>query len=417
MSSRRCCYKESTKDMNLRRIFLSILSFGVAGLLVFMYFHAWIEEQPIVLRYKIQQEQSNKAWNQPTKFPGKFRKSFKTPEAVSYRAKELSNGTTSKPTTYAFNRSDVSLRKKLSQQRKMRNLLLKKLFEPVINLPVGQLLNRSLATDDVQEQRRQFLANFCKKYYTSKHRTSLIRLVSRVYVEDKHRLLYCEVPKAGCSNWKRVLMVLNGLASNPHNISHNFVHYGKHLRRLDSYSLQETYQFLSTFTKVLFVRDPMERLVSAFRDKFEHPNVYYHPVFGKAILKKYRANASAEALSTGAGVTFSEFVHYLLDPQKPVGMDIHWEPISKLCSPCLINYDFIGKFENLENDANSFLKLIGAPLELQFPSFKDRHSTDERTTAAVVKQYLLQISPLERQQIYNFYYLDYLMFNYSKPHF
>ncbi|XP_078071746.1 carbohydrate sulfotransferase 9-like [Mustelus asterias] len=414
MSRGRCCYKESTKDMNLRRIFLSILSFGVVGLLVFMYFHAWMEERPLALRYKIQQVQSNKAWNLPTEIPGTLRQSSKTTEAVSHHVEESINGTASKATTPG---GGDSLRKKLSQQRKMRNLLLKKLFEPIINLPGDRPGNRSLVTDGVQQRRKRFLANFCKKYYISKHRASLIRLVSRVYVEDRHKLLYCEVPKAGCSNWKRVLMVLNGLALSPHNISHDFVHYGKHLRRLDSYSLQETYEFLNTFTKVLFVRDPMERLVSAFRDKFEHPNIYYHPVFGKAILKKYRSNASAEALSTGAGVTFSEFVHYLLDPQKPVGMDIHWEPISQLCSPCLINYDFIGKFEHLESDANHFLNLIGAPLQLHFPSFKDRHSTDQRTTLAVVKQYLLQISPLERQQIYNFYYLDYLMFNYSKPHF
>ncbi|XP_038664508.1 carbohydrate sulfotransferase 9-like [Scyliorhinus canicula] len=370
-----------------------------------------------VQSYKIQQVQSDKAWSQQTKTAGKLRKSFKTAAAVSLRVAEFSNGTASKSTAHPFGEGDDLLKKKLSQQRKMRNLLLKKLFEPIISLPVDHLLNRSLATDDAQERRKQSLADFCKKYYFSKHRTSLIRLVSRLYVEDKHKILYCEVPKAGCSNWKRVLMVLNGLASSPHNISHNFVHYGKHLRRLDSYSLQETYEFLNTFTKVLFVRDPMERLVSAFRDKFEHPNIYYHPVFGKAILKKYRTNASAEALSTGAGVSFREFVHYLLDPEKPIGMDIHWEPISRLCSPCLINYDFIGKFENLESDANYFLKLIDAPLPLQFPTFKDRHSTEERTTSVVVKQYLLQISPLEREQIYKFYYLDYLMFNYSKPHF
>ncbi|XP_067887224.1 carbohydrate sulfotransferase 9-like isoform X2 [Heterodontus francisci] len=375
------------------------------------------ERHSSLLRYKLQRGQSDKVWYQPNKIPGEHRISFKTTGAAGNRIKEIRNGIASKATTYTFDEVDNSLKKRLSQQSKMKNLLLKKLFEPIIYLPTVHPLNRSLVTDNIQERRKRFLADFCKKYNISKHRISLRRLVSRVYVEDKNKLLYCEVPKAGCSNWKRVLMVLNGLASSPHNISHNFVHYGKHLRRLDSYSLQETYEFLSTFTKILFVRDPMERLVSAFRDKFEHPNVYYHPVFGRAILKKYRTNASTEALKTGSGVTFREFVHYLLDPQKPVGMDIHWEQISRLCSPCLINYDFIGKFENLENDANYFLKLIGAPPELHFPSFKDRHSSDGRTTSALVEKYLHQISPLERQQIYNFYYLDYLMFNYSKPHF
>ncbi|XP_072425826.1 carbohydrate sulfotransferase 9-like [Chiloscyllium punctatum] len=399
----RCCYKDSAKDMNLRHIFLSILSFGVAGLLLIMYFHVWIEEQPVVLRYKIHQDQTTKVWIGPTEIQEK------SVEAKADRAKGPSPRTGPRPGTGPA-RDGTSLRK----QRKVGSLLLKRFLQPA---PLGPRSERTLAVDEDHERRRLHVAEFCRRYQVSRPRGSLNRLVSRVYVEDRHKLLYCEVPKAGCSNWKRVLMVLNGLASSPYNISHQFVHYGTHLRRLDSYSLHKSYQLLGSFTKVLFVRDPMERLVSAFRDKFEHPNVYYHPVFGKAILRKYRANASAEALGTGAGVTFGEFVHYLLDPQKPVGMDIHWEPISRLCSPCLIDYDFIGKFEDLEKDANYFLKLIGAPVDLQFPSFKDQHSSDERTTSLVVKHYLLQIPPLQRQQLYNLYYLDYLMFNYSKPRF
>ncbi|XP_008941616.1 PREDICTED: carbohydrate sulfotransferase 9-like, partial [Merops nubicus] len=31
--------------MNLRQVFVSVLMFGVAGLLLFMYLHAWMEEQ------------------------------------------------------------------------------------------------------------------------------------------------------------------------------------------------------------------------------------------------------------------------------------------------------------------------------------------------------------------------------------
>ena len=57
------------------------------------------------------------------------------------------------------------------------------------------------------------------------------------------------------------------------------------MKKLDSFDLKGIYSRLNTYTKAVFVRDPMERLVSAFRDKFEHPNSYYHPVFGKAIIK------------------------------------------------------------------------------------------------------------------------------------
>lgn len=267
-----------------------------------------------------------------------------------------------------------------------------------------------------QQERKRVMREACAKYRASSSRRAVTpRHVSRIFVEDRHRVLYCEVPKAGCSNWKRVLMVLAGLASTTADIHHNTVHYGSALKRLDTFDRQGILHRLSTYTKMLFVREPFERLVSAFRDKFEHPNSYYHPVFGKAILARYRANASREALRTGSGVRFPEFIQYLLDVHRPVGMDIHWDHVSRLCSPCLIDYDFVGKFESMEDDANFFLSLIHAPRNLTFPRFKDRHAQEARTTARITHQYFAQLSAPQRQRAYDFYYMDYLMFNYSKP--
>ncbi|XP_029576950.1 carbohydrate sulfotransferase 8 [Salmo trutta] len=267
----------------------------------------------------------------------------------------------------------------------------------------------------IQEARRRLMKEVCAKYKSSISRTITPHHVSRIYVEDKYKLLYCEVPKAGCSNWKRILMVLSGLASSTHEIKHDAVHYGNHLKRLDSFDRQGITQRLETYTKVLFVREPLERLVSAFRDKFENPNTYYHPVFGKPIISKYRVNASKVALRTGSGVTFQEFMQYLLDVHRPVGMDIHWEPTSQLCSPCLLDYNFIGKFETMEEEANFLLRRTGAPHNLTFPSFKDRNPKAERTSTHLTHRYFAQLSTSERQRAYDFYYMDYLMFNYSKP--
>ncbi|XP_018095974.1 carbohydrate sulfotransferase 8 isoform X2 [Xenopus laevis] len=268
---------------------------------------------------------------------------------------------------------------------------------------------------EMQIERKKLMRDICSKYKSSSRRIITPYHVSRIFVEDKHKLLYCEVPKAGCSNWKRVLMVLNGLASSTKDIHHNTVHYGNYLKRLDSFDRNGIFYRLNTYTKMIFVREPFERVVSAFRDKFEHANNYYHPVFGKAIISKYRRNATKEALWTGSGVHFTEFIQYLLDVHRPVGMDIHWDHVSRLCSPCLIDYDFIGKFESMEEDADFLLHLIGAPKNLTFPRFKDRHSNEERTTNKITQQYFAQLSPTERQRTYDFYYMDYQMFNYSKP--
>lgn len=267
-----------------------------------------------------------------------------------------------------------------------------------------------------QESRRRLLADVCAKYQSgvSERRVSQ-RQVSRVFVEDQSRLLYCEVPKAGCSNWKRVLMVLGGSATSTRDIPHDAAHYANHLRRLESYDRAGIADRLRSYTKVLFVREPFERLVSAFRDKFESPNSYYHPVFGRAIISRYRTNATSTALRTGAGVNFREFVQYLLDVRRPVGMDIHWEPVSQLCSPCALQYNFIGKFESLEEDANFVLQSVGAPRNLTFPDFKDRNPLAERTSSTITQTYFAQLNATERQRAFDFYYMDYLMFNYPKP--
>lgn len=282
--------------------------------------------------------------------------------------------------------------------------------------PAGSRPPHDGAEDLQQELRRRLLSEVCGRYRAGggEQRVSG-RQVSRVFVEDRSRLLYCEVPKAGCSNWKRVLMVLGGSASSTQNIPHHDAHYDNHLRRLESYDHAGIAERLRSYTKVLFVREPFQRLVSAFRDKFESPNSYYHPVFGRPIISKYRINATHAALRTGAGVTFREFAQYLLDVRRPVGLDIHWEPVSQLCSPCLLQYDFIGKFERLQEEANFLLRSLGSPVNLTFPDFKDRNPQAERTSSSITQRYFSQLNATERQKVFDFYYMDYLMFNYPKP--
>ncbi|XP_061577548.1 carbohydrate sulfotransferase 8-like [Cololabis saira] len=312
--------------------------------------------------------------------------------------------------------SDSLFSSKQPVSKRHRKLLLKSNSAASSTSDGGEEVLQQLRLARKQESRRRLLTDICVKYQQGMAEQLVSqRQVSRVYVEDGSRLLYCEVPKAGCSNWKRVLMVLDGSANSTQDIPHDTAHYSNHLRRLDSYNNTGIAERLRSYTKVLFVREPFERLVSAFRDKFESPNSYYHPVFGRPIISRYRANATRHALRTGTGVTFREFVQYLLDVRRPVGMDIHWEPVSQLCSPCLLQYNFIGKFESLEEDANFLLQSIGAPANLTFPDFKDRNPHAERTSSAITQKYFSQLNATERQKAYDFYYMDYVMFNYPKP--
>ncbi|XP_065776636.1 carbohydrate sulfotransferase 8 [Muntiacus reevesi] len=412
--------------MRLACMFSSILLFGAAGLLLFISLQDPTELAPHQapgIKFSIRPQQLRNDLPPGSAQDGPFKAatervtqdlSSRAPRGLSLRAPQDPQG-------------QLNVGARLRPRQRRRRLLIKKMPAAAalranssagtwVRPAPGALDGRWASLRETQRERKRVMREACAKYRASSSRRAVTpRHVSRIFVEDRHRVLYCEVPKAGCSNWKRVLMVLAGLASATADIQHNTVHYGGALKRLDTFDRHGILHRLSTYTKMLFVREPFERLVSAFRDKFEHPNSYYHPVFGKAILARYRANASREALRTGSGVRFPEFVQYLLDVHRPVGMDIHWDHVSRLCSPCLIDYDFVGKFESMEDDANFFLSLIHAPRNLTFPRFKDRHSEEARTTARITHQYFAQLSTLQRQRAYDFYYMDYLMFNYSKP--
>ncbi|XP_053464103.1 carbohydrate sulfotransferase 8 [Nycticebus coucang] len=411
--------------MRLACMFSSVLLFGAAGLLLFISLQDPTELAPPQapgIKFNIRPQQAQEDLPpQGSSQDG----DLKVPTERVIR--DLSSGTPRGPDWPVPERHEPHLKRvsPLRLRQRRRRLLIKKMPAAApanssawtFAQPRPRALDgRWVSLQQSQRERKRLMQEACAKYRASSSRRAVTpRHVSRIFVEDRHRVLYCEVPKAGCSNWKRVLMVLAGLASSTAHIQHNTVHYGSALRRLDTFDRQGILHRLSTYTKMLFVREPFERLVSAFRDKFEHPNSYYHPVFGKAILARYRVNASREALRTGSGVRFPEFVQYLLDVHRPVGMDIHWDHVSRLCSPCLIDYDFVGKFESMEDDANFFLSLIHAPGNLTFPRFKDRHSEEARTTARITHQYFAQLSALQRQRAYDFYYMDYLTFNYSKP--
>ena len=108
----------------------------------------------------------------------------------------------------------------------------------------------------------------------------------------------------------------------------------------------------------MIVRDPLERILSAYKNKFTLSyNTYFHTRYGRKIIRKYRKNPSAESLEKGHDVTFQEFIQYLLDPKTPRPFNEHWRPISELARPCEIQYDVIGKYETMSEDVQYILKV------------------------------------------------------------
>lgn len=106
--------------------------------------------------------------------------------------------------------------------------------------------------------------------------------LDHILIDHQHKLLYCYVPKVACTNWKRVLMVLTGRsnASNLVDISATLAHDVNSTLSLPELSETEAQYCLNNYINFLMVRHPFERLLSAYRNKFEssHPSAKYFQV-------------------------------------------------------------------------------------------------------------------------------------------
>ncbi|XP_042671008.1 carbohydrate sulfotransferase 9-like [Centrocercus urophasianus] len=260
----------------------------------------------------------------------------------------------------------------------------------------------------IQNDRRNTLASLCQKNNLIKLKSALDSLVaSRIFVEHKHKFTYCEVPKVGCSNWKRTIFILQeGLNVEASEIEHDHIHQTSLIKRLSAYPPAMREEFLNNYTKVMFTRHPLERLVSAYRDKLLHSEPYYSTTVANQIKAMFRKNKNSSEK-----VSFQEFVSFIT-AKPPNTLDIHWKPMFLLCDPCNIHYDILGKYETLGLDSVQVLKAIGAPESLQYPSLK-RYGSEKRTNSDITLEYLRQLSLEQIEKIQKLYQMDFLLFNYT----
>lgn len=237
----------------------------------------------------------------------------------------------------------------------------------------------------VQRVRKKTLRSFCRKKSkltklpaTQKKASQVL---SSIAVNHKLNFLYCKIPATGVEEWEHLLEVIlekeNVTLQVPVLYHQDF---GNKMA-LSKYNLTSMEALLKAYTKVVFIRDPFHRLISAYMHRL------------------------AENL------TFGEFIDYILY----IGLknaSVEWTPLVKLCHPCLVQYDYIIMFGFLGNEVHHLMLRTGFPDNIQMPEFMD--SKFQWTYTWLEEQMFSELSLVQKKRLCHFFQFDFDAFAFSR---
>ena len=249
-----------------------------------------------------------------------------------------------------------------------------------------------------QQERRKLVDTFCQK--TGHNAMPDLR---HIEVVPFLKILYCVTASR---QWRNMLYQFHITKRNSRLL-------------LNSFPPSQQKQMLETYFKFTFVREPFERILSAYKDKFVHIRRVDRKILafhGREILKNFRPNASKNSLEKLNDITFLEFIEYLVtkgsNKSTPV-MDWHWDSYVNICGMCAINYDFIGHYENFDQDLADFKE--AAELLPEVAKRFDARASNKSDTASSMPSYYSQI-PIEWIDILGrLFRANFEMFNYDFP--
>lgn len=172
-----------------------------------------------------------------------------------------------------------------------------------------------------------------------------------INISERHRYIYFEVPKTGCSTVKATLQQLELLDSDRNPPAN--VHDRAASPLLCPSDLKSSFARIlgdGSYFRFAFVRNPYTRALSCYLNKF----------IGNAAERQRLAPQLG--LDPAGNIEFRHVLQRIAE-QPTSRMDGHWAPQADLLAPDLIQYDFIGRFEGLDNDLRDVLNRLGVTIE------------------------------------------------------
>ena len=237
-------------------------------------------------------------------------------------------------------------------------------------------------------------------------------------LDDKHDILFCFVPKIGCTNLKLLVFVSQGIirrselrkardevdqrALEGAMFRNSFISVKDDSRKVTA---------IQSYYKYTMFRNPLERLASGFRSKVErfplvglnldspHFNWFRMDIYKAAHpqeFKVWKMNKGKKAIN----ITFPDFIDYWTHNSvlnKVDGyLDEHFLMITEMCQPCRTRFDFYGNFRHFARDAQVLIdKIGGSSSDLR----QGYYSDDTASTDSRMRLYYSSLSLSQKRDI------------------
>ena len=261
---------------------------------------------------------------------------------------------------------------------------------------------RDIHSDHNMQWRTDHLAQACASlrqnhtnHPNSKSYANLFEeMPEKLVYSDRFKLIGCKLPKVASTNIRRLMYTLDHLSyTNDVNRVGQAAAKSWHIipEELNFKQMSVLKRKLDTYTKFLIIRNPIERLVSAYRDK--------RPRF----LFKYKTTS------------FNKWLVKMILNTPVAKFNRHVMPFSQWCKPCSMTYDFVGDLNNFDKDISTILEHVGARDLVILPT-REQTNYKEARSFNVVEEYRRAIPKHLLEQIYETYYLDYFLFGFPRPY-
>lgn len=225
-----------------------------------------------------------------------------------------------------------------------------------------------------------------------------------LYVNPEANFAFCTIEKNACSSWAAIISKLES-----NNVSNNDVNWGITHETFTVAKANKVFQNLNS-TRAVFVRDPLERFLSAFLDK----------CFSVGCKNIYCDRMRSEGKTkSGDQITFSQAVSWILD-QDLSELDGHFRPQANHCEldQRIDEYNVIGLMEsrNLASTASCLLERAGLE-RLNVINGKEgsepfwQPKTGEQTVDYLMKFYTTESA----KAVYDAFAIDYQTFDIPPP--